>query len=178
MKYMRRAFSTFFSFVGRSFITPWIVCLAGAIFILGTLVLTVSPTQFFSWKQSIAQNLLRKDTVAVKDQRTLEAFIVLSRVRLTKPGFVVVRFVDAFNSPSDYIVGVSSLLQPGEYKNMQILIRPDDFVGEEAGPKVHLGSSLVATEYYDTGNGVFLDGEDLQVTDIWGNFIMSTFRSI
>lgn len=86
--------------------------------------------------------------VSVKDQK-LDAGIVVNEVKMTDPGFLLIRKTSTNGAP-DEIVGKSAYLEAGVYNNLQV-----SFYTGANKPKLATGNVLAITLVRDDGNEDF-----------------------
>jgi hypothetical protein len=160
-----------------SFLTPWLVMGLFSCIAWYASIIVTPPMRFFDWRQATIQSLLVRDSIQISNQRIVDGEIIVPMVRLRQPGFIVALLGDQFNSPSDFVVGTSTLLPKGVSKNIRIALHPADFIRTPPGPTVSIGAQLFVSIVYDQGDGVF-DWNEVIARDLFGMPVLARFTAI
>jgi hypothetical protein len=103
-----------------------------------------------------------QNSITVGDQNADSVAVLVSDVSLRAPGYIEIHADD--NGKVGAIVGSSSLLQPGDHKNVSVIAT------------LLPGKSYYAMLHTDDGNGTFDPAKDEPTLDNAGNIIMTKFN--
>lgn len=149
---------------------PWLVSGLVCIGIFLAALLVIPPDAWYAWKHFAAQYITHGEYIVVEDQAVGYDYIIKEAV-LKKSGRIVLIATDTFDTPSDFIFGVSEILPAGVVKNVPIAV---DFDIMQEGMKTALvpGRAVIVALVYDTpGIGVFDNPHPEYVKDITGSYI-------
>jgi hypothetical protein len=150
---------------------PWVTCAGFSLFFLLMLGTFGRMEKWFSWRQYIVQLTTGGEYIVAKNQKIQANSITISKVRLNKPGFVTARFVDKFNSPSDYLVGETDVLPAGVHENVVIPIDPNNLIDQPHDIRIlRPGDNVIIIQYeYDPAIDYHKEGP---IRDIFGETVL------
>ena len=122
-------------------------------------------------RQFVSSTLLQRDSIELDASSSTATSIVVSHVRVNKSGFIVIRRISDFDSPSD-VLGTSRFLYAGEFYNLTIPIEPN--TGSQSAPV----TKVIAGLYEDTGDGQLDLSVDAPIQSIFGDpvFVIQTLK--
>lgn len=151
------------------------VCIVLFIFLCFGAIIYVIPQDFWNYGTYIlSRYILQSDYMVVRNQPLTDRIIV-ERLRLRKPGYVVMKFADGFNSPGDNVPGFSTYLPAGEYKNVEINIRIARINENYEPPIWKAGSKAFVVVYRDNGDENTDPDSDRVATYMNGEPVLSSF---
>lgn len=102
-------------------------------------------------------------SIFVEDQDAMDSVRIDNAV-LDQSGFIIIH-EDSSGAPGR-IIGVSNLLEPGNYSNIEIYL----------SRKIEGGERLYAMLHRDSGDGVFNPRQDTPVVNMDDNIVLSDFN--
>lgn len=155
---------------GHRWILPVVVCFI-ITFVYTAFFLVWKADWWFSFRQYIVQYTFGKDYVILEDQ-PLGDQLTVSRVRLTKPGYVGLVRSNSYGFPGDTIIGVSRYLPAGSYTNVMVDVHPKDFNRSDEVQTVTPGNMIYAMLFYSQGEQEYT-GRETEVKDMYGKIVLS-----
>lgn len=126
--------------------------------------------------------LLSNNLISIEDQSFMndqpfgESAVIINKVVLNEPGFVVVRILKFFPSQNVNrpIIGLSKFLERGTYKDVVLVLSDPTLNRVDLQEEFRVGDRIQATIYEDDGDGIFNETLDKPAILFLGKKIQDT----